>query len=72
MKKTYRIRYIRTSIRPRQYVAPIRRSTGLGGFSFGFFGGGSGYGYSYGYGSVIPVALAAIGGFALASAFFLW
>ncbi|OMP66353.1 hypothetical protein [Domibacillus epiphyticus] len=40
----------------------IRPIGGFGGFGYGFYGG-------YGYG--IPIALAAIGGFALATAF-LW
>ncbi|MCI2252902.1 hypothetical protein RG959_17230 [Domibacillus sp. 8LH] len=43
----------------------IRPAGFLGGFGYGFYGW---YGYGYGY----PVALAAIAGFALASAFFLW
>lgn len=43
----------------------IRPAGGLGGFGYGFYGG---YGYGYGY----PIALAAVAGFALASAFFLW
>lgn len=38
----------------------IRPTSGLGGFGYGFYGGGFG----------IPIALAAVGGFALGSAFF--
>jgi hypothetical protein len=41
----------------------IRPVGGLGGLGYGYYGG-----YGYGYG--VPIALAAIGGFALASAFF--
>jgi hypothetical protein len=41
----------------------IRPSGGLGGFGYGYYGG-------YGYGRAFPIALAAIGGFALATAFF--
>ncbi|MFV8826857.1 hypothetical protein [Alkalihalobacterium sp. APHAB7] len=57
------------------YIEPVQpRSGGLGGFSYGFYGGYGPYGYGagYGYGRFVPIALAAIGGFALASAFFWW
>ncbi|WP_216829119.1 hypothetical protein [Alkalihalobacterium elongatum] len=53
------------------YIEPVQpRSGGFGGFSYGYYGGYWGY-RPWGYG-VVPIALAAIGGFALASAFFLW
>ncbi|WP_059102775.1 hypothetical protein [Shouchella shacheensis] len=49
-------------------------SRGGSGFSYGWGGGWGGYGgyggWGYGGGRVWPVALGAIGGFALASAFF--
>ncbi|MDE5415025.1 MAG: hypothetical protein LPK26_12255 [Bacillaceae bacterium] len=52
------------------YIEPVHpHSGGLGGFSYGFYGG---WGFRpWGVG-VVPIALAAIGGFALASAFLWW
>jgi hypothetical protein len=41
----------------------ISPSGGLGGFGYGYYGG-------YGYRRAFPIALAAIAGFALATAFF--
>lgn len=50
------------------YLRPMRGGRGIGGFGYGYYGGyGYGYGGRYGWGRV---ALGAIAGFALASAFF--
>lgn len=54
------------------YVQPTRRTyRGFGyGYWPGYFGYG-GYGYGgYGYGGIVPIALAAIAGLVLLSAFF--
>ncbi|WP_078428980.1 hypothetical protein [Alkalihalobacterium alkalinitrilicum] len=56
------------------YIETRQRSTSLGGFSYGYYGGGYypyRYGHGFGYG-IVPVALAAIGGFILGSAIFWW
>lgn len=59
------------------YLRPMTRGRGIGGFGYGYYGYGGGYGggYGYGYGGGYGygwgrVALGAIAGFALASAFF--
>lgn len=55
-----------------KYVWIERQSREVSGFGYGFWGPGWGWGYRrpyYGY--AVPVALAAIGGFALGAAF-LW
>ena len=52
------------------YIQPVDRPASTGGFSYGW-GGWGGYG-GWGYRPIVPIALAAIGGFALASAFLWW
>ncbi|WP_280769349.1 hypothetical protein [Salipaludibacillus daqingensis] len=50
-----------------QYVYLEQESSGFGGFGYGYRGYYGHYGY---YRPVFPIALAAIGGFALGAAFF--
>lgn len=54
------------------YLRPMNRGRGIGGFGFGYYsyGYGGGYGGGYGYGNGARIALGAIAGFALATAFF--
>ncbi|WP_078552664.1 hypothetical protein [Bacillus alkalicellulosilyticus] len=65
------------------WIEPVQRGTGFGGYSYGYPGYGgypggyyqsgytvAGYGGYPGYRPIFPVALAAIGGFALGAAFF--
>jgi len=52
------------------YLRPMNARRGIGGFGIGYYGPGYGYGYGYGGYGWGRVALGAIAGFALATAFF--
>ena len=59
-----------------QYVWLERVGPGVSGYGYGYYGydpyAGYGAGYGAGGGFWFPVALAALGGFALGAAFFWW